>query len=635
MDRDPFDLTGDVIDGQFRVDSFAGEGDLSIVYKGYHLGVDAPVAIKCLNLPATLDPALVRPLVDGFKEASRVHYKLARGNLNIAQSIASGTTLAPRSGAVVPYMVREWFEGESLASNLSRRRKEALKARTVQEALALLETAFDGISFAHKEGEAHLSINPSNLFLAGRSDAATLKVLDFGIARAMSGLIDVSSGARPEAGLRVLFPAYAAPEQLDKSVGRPGPWTDVYALALVTMEVLSDRVVMAEQETGAIVDRALDPERRPSPRAHGLKLPHGLDLVLTRAVTRAPARRHQSAGDLWRDIQSAMRPRAGRPVPTVVAASAPTTGDNPAEVQPLGVPPAAESAPLHAMTRPKTLMGIGAAATIASPGKGPAVAPTPPPAEAASAPPISLESGSSQAAIDPEAGMAPTPLRPPPLAPANEAPEGPAPTPSSGPEHANEEDTRLYERPLFLPPWRSLASATYQRFLAARDRWVQALRRNEPRAMLLIGAGSLVGTFLLVLLVASVWRTCAGPKPVLTAQASTAPAPPPPAPAPNPEPEEPAPAPEPSRPFNAYAARRALDGTSRSILSCRRDRKWGVAKATVTFANDGSVSQAVVGVPFKGTKAGECVAGQLSTARVEPFAGKEGVVVYQFFVALK
>jgi hypothetical protein len=433
----------------------------------------------------------------------------------------------------------------------------------------------------------------------------------------------------------VLFPAYAAPEQLDKSVGRPGPWTDVYALALVTMEVLSDRVVMAEQETGAIVDRALDPERRPSPRAHGLKLPHGLDLVLTRAVTRAPARRHQSAGDLWRDIQSAMRPRAGRPVPTVVAASAPTTGDNPAEVQPLGVPPAAESAPLHAMTRPKTLMGIGAAATIASPGKGPAVAPTPPPAEAASAPPISLESGSSQAAIDPEAGMAPTPLRPPPLAPANEAPEGPAPTPSSGPEHANEEDTRLYERPLFLPPWRSLASATYQRFLAARDRWVQALRRNEPRAMLLIGAGSLAGTFLLVLLVASVWRTCAGPKPVLTAQASTAPAPPPPAPAPNPEPEEPAPAPEPSRPFNAYAARRALDGTSRSILSCRRDRKWGVAKATVTFANDGSVSQAVVGVPFKGTKAGECVAGQLSTARVEPFAGKEGVVVYQFFVALK
>src|SRR6516162_4863523 len=122
MDRDPFDLVGDVLDGQFRVDAFAGEGDLSLVYKGHHLGLDAPVAIKCLNLPATLDSALVRPLVENFKDAGRVHYRLARRNLNIAQSIASGTTLAPRTGAVVPYLVREWFEGESLAVDLEKRR---------------------------------------------------------------------------------------------------------------------------------------------------------------------------------------------------------------------------------------------------------------------------------------------------------------------------------------------------------------------------------------------------------------------------------------------------------------------------------------------------------------------------------
>src|SRR3974390_16549 len=108
MDRDPFDLVGDVLDGQFRVDSFAGEGELSVVYKGHHLGVDAPVAIKCLNLPATLDPVLVRPLVDGFRSSSRVHYRLARGSLHIAQSLAGGSTLAPRTGALVPYLVREW-----------------------------------------------------------------------------------------------------------------------------------------------------------------------------------------------------------------------------------------------------------------------------------------------------------------------------------------------------------------------------------------------------------------------------------------------------------------------------------------------------------------------------------------------
>src|SRR6516164_5693156 len=155
MDTDPFDLVGDTLDGQFRVDAFAGEGDLSVVYKGHHLGVDAPVAIKCLNLPETLDPVLARPLVDEFKEASRVHYRLARGNLHIAQTIASGSTLIPRSGVVVPYLVREWFEGQSLASELLRRRTENRGGRPVEEALSLLETAFDGVAYAHSQGEVH------------------------------------------------------------------------------------------------------------------------------------------------------------------------------------------------------------------------------------------------------------------------------------------------------------------------------------------------------------------------------------------------------------------------------------------------------------------------------------------------
>ncbi|HEX4445776.1 MAG TPA: protein kinase, partial [Polyangiaceae bacterium] len=201
MDRDPFDLVGDVLDGQFRVDAFAGEGDLSVVYKGHHLGVDATVAIKCLNLPETLDPALARPLVDGFKEASRVHYRLARGNLHIAQTIASGSTLVPRSGVVVPYLVREWFEGESLASNLVQRRAERRTGRTVDEALAMLESAFDGVAHAHAQGEMHLSINPSNLFVVGGKATGippTLKVLDFGVARTMNAFASgIPSGARP------------------------------------------------------------------------------------------------------------------------------------------------------------------------------------------------------------------------------------------------------------------------------------------------------------------------------------------------------------------------------------------------------------------------------------------------------
>jgi serine/threonine protein kinase len=357
MDRDPFDLVGDVLDGQFRVDAFAGEGDLSVVYKGHHLGVDAPVAIKCLNLPETLDRALARPLIDGFHEASRVHYRLARGNLHIAQTIASGSTLVPRSGVVVPYLVREWFEGESLASDLAWRRSEKLSGRPVEEALDLLETAFDGIAHAHAQGEVHLSINPSNLFIVGHDgpgQGISLKVLDFGVARTMnaisSGIPSNVRGARPAGGLRLLFPAYAAPEQLDRSVGEQGPWTDVYAIALVMMEVLSDRIVMGETETGAIVEHALDEMRRPTPQAHGLKLPSHIERALARAVSRAPARRQKSAAELWKDVRSVVRTLAPR---GMVAAPAPA-------------PAIATPAPGRA--RAHTLVGLNPPAAMPIPG---------------------------------------------------------------------------------------------------------------------------------------------------------------------------------------------------------------------------------------------------------------------------
>jgi serine/threonine protein kinase len=630
MDRDPFDLTGDVLDGQFRVDSFAGEGDLSVVYKGHHLGVDAPVAIKCLNLPATLDPDLVRPLVDGFKEASRVHYKLARGNLNIAQSIASGTTLVPRSGAVVPYMVREWFDGESLSSNLTRRRGEGSKGRTVKETLALLETAFDGVAFAHQQGEVHLSINPSNLFLAARGDSTTLKVLDFGIARTMNALMtEVPSGAHPEGGLRVLFPSYAAPEQLDRSVGKPGPWTDVYALALVTMEVLSDRLVMAEQETGALVEHALDPKRRPSPTAHGLKLPRNLEHVLTRAVARTPAGRQLSAGALWRDMQSAVRPVVSRSMPAVRGASEPMEAEIPVEVSRPPPPPVVESSidraiesafeslsPSALVSKPFPAPSI--APLIAPSIAAPIAAPTPPTIAPVIAPPSAMARPKTLMGMG-AAGAAEPPASPP------VAEAGPEPVFAPASMLSAFDDTQLSESRGLPVLARRLAAS-----LATR---VERLR-EEPRARLLMVGGSLAGAVLLVTLVASLWRHCGTPIPPPTAAASSA-APvavPPPEPEPAPQPT---PAPAPTRPFNAYAARRALDATSGNVLSCRRDKKWGVALATVTFGNDGAVSQVAVGVPFRGTPAGECVAEDLSAARIPPFAGKEGVVLYRFFIALK
>ena len=87
---DPFGLVGQVLDGQFRVEKLVGEGGFSAVYRGHHLSLDAPVAIKCLKLPPSLGPQLVESFVQRFRDESRILYRLSQGSLDIVRSIGAG-----------------------------------------------------------------------------------------------------------------------------------------------------------------------------------------------------------------------------------------------------------------------------------------------------------------------------------------------------------------------------------------------------------------------------------------------------------------------------------------------------------------------------------------------------------------
>jgi len=571
---DPFDLVGDVLDGQYRVDAVAGEGDLSVVYKGHHLGVDATVAVKCLNLPATLDPALVRPLVEDFREASRVHYRLARGNLHIAQTLGSGQTIAPRTGATVPYLVREWFEGESLAAELTRRRGEERTGRSVEEAIALLDPAVAAIAYAHEQGTAHLSINPSNLFIARRDGTPSLVVLDFGVARTMN---ELASGLPPDAlstrGLRVLFPAYAAPEQLDRTVGETGPQTDVYALALVFMELLSDRIVMHGSETGALVERVLHETKRPTPGAHGLHLVRNLELVLARAVARLPSKRQKEAASFWRDVKSAQRGSASRSIP------------KPTEVPRLASSP--------------TLMGIAPASGVVGAIPGRARAPSAPRVETK---PLSF---------DPEPPASSTEAEPPPVQTVTAKLPPPPPPPLSA-------DSPTPPAWAILPPGvRSPATAI-------------ALVSAGSLVMFALVAG-------LVALVAGSLRKGGVAAPAAAAVVSS-PTPeavePPAASAPVASaPPVASVAPAVTAHFSASAAKKAFDTASRSVAACKRGLRWGTANATVTFDPDGSVQQVDVGAPFTGTPTGRCVSDLLGAVHIPAFGGAPVVYVTRFYVA--
>ena len=104
-------------------------------------------------------------------------------------------------------------------------------------------------------------------------------------------------------------PAYGAPEQFDETVGAIGPWTDVYALALVVLEALTNRTAMEGERLGEFALKALDGMNRPTPRSVGVSVGDDVEAVMARAVAISPSTRPSDAGQFWGMLKHAMSVR--------------------------------------------------------------------------------------------------------------------------------------------------------------------------------------------------------------------------------------------------------------------------------------------------------------------------------------
>ncbi len=305
---DPFGLVGQVLDGQFRVDKLVGEGGFSAVYRGHHQGLNEPIAIKSLKLPSSLGTSLADTFVSRFRDESRILYRLSQGNLHIVRSIAAGTTQAPLTGALVPYMVLEWLEGRSVQNDFTVRRTLGQTGRSLDVVLKLFESAADGLGYAHAQGVAHRDLNPGNLFLAQTQHGLKMKVLDFGVAKLMhDGALNMGPRAHTVGHIKIFAPAYGAPEQFDDRIGTAGAFSDVYAFALILIEALRDKSVNEGTHLGEFARSACDPDKRPTPRAFGIDVPDEVEAAFARATTLDPKERWQSVGDFWQSLSIASK----------------------------------------------------------------------------------------------------------------------------------------------------------------------------------------------------------------------------------------------------------------------------------------------------------------------------------------
>jgi serine/threonine-protein kinase len=288
--------------GPYRIRRVLGEGGMGVVYLAEREDLHSVAALKILR-DASLSPSRRDRFAAEQRTLAQLHHP-AIAQLYDADTLPDGT----------PWFVMEYVEGVPL-TEYCRARQTSLRGR-----LILFRGVCEAVQHAHRQAVIHRDIKPSNLLV---KDDGTVKLLDFGIAKQLEGLDQAAEQTRT--GLRLMTPAYAAPEQIRGS--RVGTYTDVYALGVVLYELLAGRLPFEVSNRSAGEVEAIvagkDPER-PSAVARGDRpdvpaFARGasrsawadLDVLCLTAMHKEPERRYRTVDALIRDIDHFL---AGEPL---------------------------------------------------------------------------------------------------------------------------------------------------------------------------------------------------------------------------------------------------------------------------------------------------------------------------------
>ncbi len=304
---DTLKLIGRTIADKYAVESIVGEGGFATVYKAMHTIWKRPVALKVFKSLGDFSEADRQKLLDEFIQEGTLLADLSARTAAIVQARDIGMLDGPK-GERIPYMVLEWLEGATLEEVLASEKAQGLPLRSAHDAVMLLQPAGEALALAHRKGVAHRDVKPGNVFVIGDARGeATVKLLDFGIAKVVSDAQKMAGTFTKTSGQVTSFtPAYGAPEQFSRSHGSTGPWTDVFALALIFVETVTGREPLEGDDFIQLAFSSANPEKRPTPRAFGVEVDEGLETVLAKALAVKPTDRWQTAGEFWNALRQAV-----------------------------------------------------------------------------------------------------------------------------------------------------------------------------------------------------------------------------------------------------------------------------------------------------------------------------------------
>ncbi|MFE9311414.1 protein kinase [Streptomyces sp. NPDC006706] len=267
---------GLVGDGRYRLTHRLGRGGMAEVFAAEDVRLGRTVAVKLLRADLAEDPVSKARFT---REAQSV------AGLNHHAIVAvydSGEDQA--GGQAVPYIVMELVEGRTIRDLLLN-----AEAPGPEQALIIVSGVLEALAYSHQHGIVHRDIKPANVII---TDNGAVKVMDFGIARALHG----ASTTMTQTGMVMGTPQYLSPEQaLGKAVDYR---SDLYATGCLLYELLALRPPFTGETPLSVVYQHVQDMPVPPSQVAGGTCPPELDGLVMRSLAKEPDDRFQTAEEM-------------------------------------------------------------------------------------------------------------------------------------------------------------------------------------------------------------------------------------------------------------------------------------------------------------------------------------------------
>ena len=309
--------------GRYRLEEVIGRGGMSTVYRGTDTSLDRVVAVK-----VALDPLVEESPIYLARFTQEAKSAAAIGNPGVVTVYDAGADGPTR------FIVMEFVPGKSLADILKEERPlEPARAADIAAQVA------DALAAAHAAGIIHRDIKPGNIMV---EPSGQVKVLDFGIARAVDG------GSLTQTATVLGTSAYMSPEQ---ALGQPvDARTDIYSLGCVLYEMLTGEPPFVADVAAAVMHQHVRVAPKPAIERNP-NIPPSLNDLVMQMLAKSPKDRPQTAAEVRDRLRQAIaNPGDGDALTTLaMAAALPTAATVPIEAAP---PPTPAPSPVRQTPTP-------------------------------------------------------------------------------------------------------------------------------------------------------------------------------------------------------------------------------------------------------------------------------------------